>query len=619
MKTILRNLAIFSLAWLLAPSAYAADAAQVLARVKETAGGAAWDAVETLHTRARVTTSGLSGTAEIWEDVRTGRFSTTFKLGPFSGSEGWDGKTAWTQDSSGQTLEDDSGDAREGTIDDAYRRTLSYWYPDRRPGTVEDAGERAEGDRTFHVLILKPAGGRPFEMWIDTTTWRLDRTIEKTARDTRTTFFSDYRKVGNLEFAFAERQTNGEAKYDQIVTLESVEVDVPVDEAQLEVKFHKPEGSTGDFAITGGGSSADLPFELLNNHLYVEARLNGKGPLRMLFDTGGANILTPDAARRLGLQSEGNLQGRGVGEKTEDVALTHVQELALGNVVLRDQPFAVFPLTGLAAAEGMAVDGLVGYEVLQRFIARIDYAGGKITFFLPAAFQPPAGATAVPFTFDGETPQVEGEIDGIPGKLAIDTGSRTSLTLTRPFVEEHGLAAKYGAKLEAMTGWGVGGGVRSGLGRAGILKLGNVEVPGPVLDLAQSQKGSFNNRYLAGNVGGGVLRRFTVTFDYGKQRMYLEPNGSFARRDNYDRSGMWLNRTGEAFEVMDVIAGGPAAAAGLAAGDTILAVDGRSTQELRLPDLRVRLKESEPGTRVRFTVKAGEKSREVSVILRDLV
>ncbi|HSS47726.1 MAG TPA: aspartyl protease family protein [Thermoanaerobaculia bacterium] len=588
------------------------EPAGVLARVKEAAGGSAWDAVRTLHIRARVATSGLAGPAESWDDVLTGRFLDTYTLGPVSGAEGYDGKTSWSQDTSGQTLANDGGDAREGTADEAYRRSRSYWYPGRRSGTVQDAGERTDGGRSFHVLTFQPAGGRPFEMWIDATTFRVDRIVEKTARDTRTTFFSDYRKVNGLEFAFAEHTTNGEAKYDQTVTLESVEVNPPLDEA----RFRRPEGRTSDFAVASGATSAQLPFRLLNNHLFVEGRMDGKGPLHLLFDTGGANILTPETARRLGLSSQGSLQGRGVGEKSEDVGLTKVKELTLGGIVLRDQMFAVYPLSSLAAVEGVEVDGVVGYEVLKRFVARIDYAGGVIALVLPAAFQPPPGAAAVPFTFDGQTPQVEGEIDGIPGRFTLDTGSRSSLTVNRPFAEEHGLAAKYGAKLEALSGWGVGGGVRSLFARAKVLELGSVEVPGPVVDLAQSQKGAFANRYLAGNVGGGVLRRFTVTFDYGKQIVYLEPNANFAQRDEYDKAGMWLNRKGEAFEVMDVTAGGPAAAAGLKVGDALLAVDGKSAKEILLPDLRTRLKAT--GT-VRLTVKSGGRTREVAVELRDLV
>lgn len=52
-----------------------------------------------------------------------------------------------------------------------------------------------------------------------------------------------------------------------------------------------------------------VPFELLNNHIYVKVRIDGKGPYLLLCDTGGANIVTPDLAAELGLKPEGALQG----------------------------------------------------------------------------------------------------------------------------------------------------------------------------------------------------------------------------------------------------------------------------------------------------------------------
>jgi predicted aspartyl protease len=451
-------------------------------------------------------------------------------------------------------------------------------------------------------------------MWIDAASLLIDRIVEQGANETRTTFYSDYRAVGGLKLPFASRATNGETKYDVLIAVESVEVNPAIDEA----RFRMPEGKTDDFAIAGGKTSAALPFRLLNNHIYVQVQVDGQ-PLQMLFDTGGANVLTPAAAQRLGLKSEGALQARGAGEKSEDLALTRVRELAAGDVVLRDQVFYVLPLAGLAEAEGMAVDGVVGYEMLKRFVVRVEYARERLTFILPATFREAGLGTAVPFTFDGQTPQVEGEVDGVRGKFTIDTGSRSSLTLTAPFAAEHGLKAKYGAKLEAMTGWGVGGGVRSLLARAKSLKLGSVEVPAPVVDIAQVEKGAFANRYVAGNVGGGVLRRFDVTFDYGRQRLFLVPNESFATPDSYDRAGLWLNRREDGFAVMDVVAGGPAAAAGLRVGDTVLAIDGRNAKELSLPEVRARLRSLPPGTRLRLDVRSAGAARQVELTLRDLV
>lgn len=58
---------------------------------------------------------------------------------------------------------------------------------------------------------------------------------------------------------------------------------------------HSPIGKTDDFAIAGGKTSTTVPFELINNHIYVDAQIDGR-PLKLLFDSGGANVVTRTTA-----------------------------------------------------------------------------------------------------------------------------------------------------------------------------------------------------------------------------------------------------------------------------------------------------------------------------------
>ncbi len=71
--------------------------------------------------------------------------------------------------------------------------------------------------------------------------------------------------------------------------------------------------------------------------------------------------------------------------------------------------------------------------------------------------------------------------------------------------------------------------------------------------------------------------------------------------------------------MIDVIAGGPAAEAGIRVGDRILAMDGQSTGQLLLPAVRSKFKRSPPGTQVHLTVQSGNSKREVTLTLKDLV
>jgi hypothetical protein len=60
---------------------------------------------------------------------------------------------------------------------------------------------------------------------------------------------------------------------------------------------------------------------------------------------------------------------------------------------------------------------------------------------------------------------------------------------------------------------------------------------------------------VAGNIGGEILRRFVVTFDYARRVVHLVPTS--ARRAVRGRSlGLWINRTRWDVVVGAVMAGG---------------------------------------------------------------
>jgi membrane-associated protease RseP (regulator of RpoE activity) len=170
-----------------------------------------------------------------------------------------------------------------------------------------------------------------------------------------------------------------------------------------------------------------------------------------------------------------------------------------------------------------------------------------------------------------------------------------------------------------VTGWGVGGPVRSLVTRAQVLRLGSVTIERPVTELSLQRSGAYTDPYVAGNVGAGLLKRFNLVFDYGRQQIVFEANGVPAALEGFDRTGMWLNLADQAFEVADVTAGGPAAAAGIKAGDRILAVDGVKADRLSLAAVRDRGRTEPPGTSWRLTLATGQTAREVTLVLQDQI
>jgi hypothetical protein len=596
--------------------AAALSAQEVLERARAAQGGAAWDDVRSMRLTGTIATGGLEGPFEIVLDVSGGRFRDAWQLGPLQGATGWDGQQAWSQDASGTTRVDGADAARQGAVSESYRRAQAWWYPERGRAEIRALGERREGDRAFQVLAIAPDGGRPFQLWV-APDGLFDRYLETIDGRVITVSFADWREVGGVRIPFTIRTDPGDGvrAHDQVVTWNQAALDVPLDDSV----FALPPPPPPDFGFARARRETTVPFQVVNGHIYTDVKLNGKGPYRLLVDTGGVNIVTPAVAKALGLAVQGQLVAGGAGEKTESFGLAKVNRLEIGDAFVENQTFLVYALDRMAPVEGMREEGLIGYEIFRRFPARIDYEHGKLTLYQPESFHYRGPGAVLPFVFNEHIPQVEGEIDGLEGRFDLDTGSRSSLDLTSPFVDSHGLVARYQATTERIGGWGVGGPSRGYVVRGRRLALGPVVIRDPVVGLSTQKTGAFASSEVAGNVGYGVLSRFTLYLDYAHQQVMLEKNGRFERRDTYDKSGLWLHLVGGAFEVMEVVPGTPADEAGLREGDRILSVDGLTPARLTLHALRTLLRERPAGTRLALRVRREGRVQTIQLVLRDLV
>jgi hypothetical protein len=590
------------------------QAERVLREAAAATDEARWSSVHCVRVKGKLTTSGLSGTFESLFDARTGRYRNSQQLGPIPGADGFDGTTVWQQDDAGQITLQGSEDSVRGAVNEAYQNARGYWHRDKFPADIVYVRRQEEGADAFDVLRVTPRDGRPIDEWFDAHSHLLARTVEQAATRTTTTYFSDYRRVLGALVAYTIRQTTGEEKYDVFLKIDSAtsEASPPA------TAFAPPVSSKADFGISSGDGTTTVPLELINNHMYVEVKLNGKS-YDFLFDTGGRNVVTPTTARELGLTTQGALQGGGVGEKSEDFGLTKVAHMTIGAAHLDDQTFLVIALESLGAVEGRPVTGIFGYEVFKRFIVRTDYEKQQITLSDPGSFKYSGSGTRVPFTFIDTQPVVDGEIDGLKGTFTLDTGSRASLDLSSPFVLRNDLVQRWSANFHGVAGWGAGGVARASFARPKMFLLGGIPIPDPVVGLSEQRKGAESDIYVAGNVGAGILKRFNIVWDYPHLQIFFERNANYAQPDVFDRAGLWANLGDHGFTVVDVFSGGPADRAGLKAGDDIVSVDGRiAGGEMSLPEFRQYAKRA-PGTTLTLSILRGNQSLQLKITLRDLV
>ncbi len=112
------------------------------------------------------------------------------------------------------------------------------------------------------------------------------------------------------------------------------------------------------------------------NHLRgfgMQLELNGKHKFKLLLDTGASGIaISPKAAEHAGLRliSGESADSKGIGDGKAQPMVSYIaSEVRAGDVTFADYPVRVF-----RTAQSPDYDGLIGADVFQRFIVRIDFA-----------------------------------------------------------------------------------------------------------------------------------------------------------------------------------------------------------------------------------------------------
>ncbi len=136
-----------------------------------------------------------------------------------------------------------------------------------------------------------------------------------------------------------------------------------------------------------------VPFEMLqkgklvSGHLAVQVKVNGKGPYRLIFDTGAPVILlsarvgkeagltgAPPTARPGGFMMPGQVR-----VKKLEIGVLAAEDL---NAVVIDHP----TIKAIAEVFG-PIDGIVGFPFFARYRTAIDYQAKQLTF-TPNGYQP---------------------------------------------------------------------------------------------------------------------------------------------------------------------------------------------------------------------------------------
>lgn len=145
--------------------------------------------------------------------------------------------------------------------------------------------------------------------------------------------------------------------------------------------------------LPGAVGAAEAPsysaplYLLKTGHIAVEARVNGRGPYRLVLDTGApitfvsgrvaqdAGLITPERAKMPTLMG---MRGQAV-----------LKALNVGGAVARDLNVFILdhPVVEMIGQVDGPLDGIIGFSFFARFRTTLDYAAHRVTF-APSDYRP---------------------------------------------------------------------------------------------------------------------------------------------------------------------------------------------------------------------------------------
>lgn len=168
-----------------------------------------------------------------------------------------------------------------------------------------------------------------------------------------------------------------------------------------------------------------MPFELVDGRIYVQARVNGRGPFRFAVDTGASGMARADASlvSLLGLKIQGQASNSD-GVRTAQAQTVHVASLELGNLQ-RENLEAITRDYNARQSRDAAFSGIIAREFFADGLLTIDYPNRVLSFGRAHALSP-GGKNVLNYERAFRIPVSIGEVQ-VEGNL--DTGANVAFVL----------------------------------------------------------------------------------------------------------------------------------------------------------------------------------------------
>lgn len=299
------------------------------------------------------------------------------------------------------------------------------------------------------------------------------------------------------------------------------------------------------FSLKEGVSSIEIPFEQLANLIIVPATFNGKAT-NFILDTGSAKTLlfNWNNIDSLSVNVKSTIKIAGYGErKYLDVYYTEDNVIYIGETTnARAEAYVlVDEIIDLKPQLGIDVNGLIGADFFKNQVVEVDYAKSVLRVYrnIEDVSFSLKDHEKLSIVFDSEKPFIKASVTDnsavIHGDFLLDTGSSDALWC----FENDGNFIQPAKYFEDYLGFGVNGEIFGKRSRIDLLQLGTFKFHKVSTAFPQILKRTYSQlKSSSGSLGGELLRRFRVIFDYQHAAIYLKKSSGFDDGFYFNLSGI---------------------------------------------------------------------------------
>ena len=351
------------------------------------------------------------------------------------------------------------------------------------------------------------------------------------------------------------------------------------------------------FDIDNGYKSVRIPFKLVRNLVVIKLKINGRGPFNFILDTGvGLMVITePKLVDSINLENKRTIKMGGLGEGDAfEAYVTPPLKIEIPDLTSYDVAAAILKTDhfNLSNFVGMPIHGLLGYEFFNNLAVKLSFTDSTITVYRPRDVRKFRTGEKLPMSVEYHKPYIQAKVKLPIGteqtsKLVIDLGAGHPISLEN-MIKKNGLPQKF---IIANLGVGLAGPITGFLSRIDEVDIGKYRLKKVIT--------SFPNDYdeatmkslsvqRDGNLGVGILKKFTVVFDYQGNSLYLKPNTNFSEPFEHDMSGIEYYAAGEGLKHLIISRIEPGSAAdevGLEKDDEITSINFKSVGDMTMEEI----------------------------------